>query len=144
MRRRERTRILVDGDRALARSMASEVESAFPVEVLDDPREGLVMVKVRESAKRQQFYLGEALMTSCRVKAGDAQGLGMVMGDDRQLAFDLALIDAAFSLESGSIDTAQWEEQLRAERVRIDAEQAREQAIANKTRVDFSTMEVEL
>ena len=137
MRRRERTRILVDGDRALARSMASEVESAFPVEVLDDPREGLVMVKVRESAKRQQFYLGEALMTSCRVKVGDAQGLGMVMGDDRQLAFDLALIDAAFSLESGSIDTAQWEEQLRAER-------AREQAIANKTRVDFSTMEVEL
>ena len=144
MRRRERTRILVDGDRALARSMASEVESAFPVEVLDDPREGLVMVKVRESAKRQQFYLGEALMTSCRVKVGDAQGLGMVMGDDRQLAFDLALIDAAFSLESGSIDTAQWEEQLRAARVRIDAEQAREQAIANKTRVDFSTMEVEL
>lgn len=144
MRRRERTRILVDGDRALARSMASEVESAFPVEVLDDPREGLVMVKVRESAKRQQFYLGEALMTSCRVKVGDAQGLGMVMGDDRQLAFDLALIDAAFSLESGSIDTAQWGEQLRAERVRIDAEQAREQAIANKTRVDFSTMEVEL
>lgn len=144
MRRRERTRILVDGDHALARRMAAEVESSHPVEVLDDPREGLVMVKVRESAKRQQFYLGEALMTSCRVKVGDAQGLGMVMGDDRQLAFDLALIDAAFSLESGSIDTAQWEEQLRAERVRIDAEQAREQAIANKTRVDFSTMEVEL
>ncbi|HJF64763.1 MAG TPA: phosphonate C-P lyase system protein PhnG [Slackia equolifaciens] len=144
MRRRERTRILVDGDRSLARSMAAEVERAFPVEVLDDPREGLVMVKVRESAKRQTFYLGEALMTSCRVKAGDARGLGIVMGDDRELAFDLALIDAAFAQDGGPIDTTRWEERLRAERARIDAERALEQAVTGKTRVDFSTMEVEL
>lgn len=144
MRRRERTRILVDGDHVLARRMAAEVESSHSVEVLDDPREGLVMVKVRESAKRQQFYLGEALMTSCRVKLGDTQGLGIVMGDDRQLAYDLAVVDAAFALQDEGFDRSKWEEELRAERLRIDAERARERAITDKTRVNFSTMEVEL
>ena len=144
MRRRERTRILVDGDHALARRMAAEVEASIPVKVLDDPREGLVMVKVRESAKRQQFYLGEALMTSCRVKLGDTQGLGIVMGDDRQLAYDLAVVDAAFALQDEGFDRSKWEEELRAESLRIDAERAREQAITDKTRVNFSTMEVEL
>ena len=144
MRRRERTRILVDGDHALARRMAAEVESSHPVEVLDDPREGLVMVKVRESAKRQQFYLGEALMTSCRVRLGDTQGLGIVMGDDRQLAYELAVVDAAFALQDEGFDRSKWEEELRAEGTRIEAERARERAITDKTRVNFSTMEVEL
>ncbi len=144
MRRHERTRVLVDGDRSLARRMAAEVESAHPVEVLDDPREGLVMVKVRESAKRSLFYLGEALMTSCRVRVSGATGLGMVLGDDRALAYDLAVIDAAFSIDGGGFDAARWEDELAREGARIEAERALAQAAADKTRVDFSTMEVEL
>ena len=147
LRRYERTRALVDGDPSLAREIVREVEDELGAEalkVLDEPREELVMVQVRETAQGGLFYLGEALMTSCRVKAGDAQGLGIVMGDDRELAFDLALIDAAFAQDGGPIDTTRWEELLRAERVRIDAERALEQAVTGKTRVDFSTMEVEL
>ncbi len=144
MRRRERTRILIEGDRSLARRIASGIEASLPVTVLDDPREGLVMVKVRESAKRQQFFLGEVLMTSCRVKVNGSQGLGMAMGDDRDLAYDLAVIDAACSLDEGQAELARWEEELLAERGRIDAAARQKRAVANKTRVDFSTMEVEL
>lgn len=143
MRRRERTRILVDGDRSLARSMAAEVERAFPVEVLDDPREGLVMVKVRESAKRQTFYLGEALMTSCRVRVGDAVGLGLVLGSDRCRAYELAVVDAVFSGAAGDAWASRWDASLRAELARVEARDQREARRTAATKVDFSTMKVE-
>ncbi len=34
-------------------------------------------------------------MTSCVVRIGDAYGYGMVMGEDHDKAFDLAVVDAA-------------------------------------------------
>ena len=75
LRRYERTRALVDGDPSLAREIVREVEDelgAEALEVLDEPREELVMVQARETAQGSLFFLGEALMTSCRVRVGDA------------------------------------------------------------------------
>ena len=86
MKRYERTRALVEGDPALARAIVCEVErdgSQGAVAVLDEPREELVMVQARETAQGSLFFLGEALMTSCRVRVGDAVGLGLVLGSDR-------------------------------------------------------------
>lgn len=114
------------------------------MDVLDEPREGLVMVKVRESARRSLFYLGEVLATSCRVRIEEQVGLGVVMGDDRSLAYDLAVIDAAFALGDSRFDSAGWEKELASEGALIDEVRAKECAALAKTRVDFSTMEVEL
>lgn len=86
MKRYERTRALVEGDPALARAIVCEVErdgAQDAVAVLDEPREELVMVQARETAQGSLFFLGEALMTSCRVRVGDAVGLGLVLGSDR-------------------------------------------------------------
>ena len=71
MKRYERTRALVEGDPALARAIVCEVErdgAQGAVAVLDEPREELVMVQARETAQGSLFFLGEALMTSCRVR----------------------------------------------------------------------------
>ena len=100
MKRYERTRALVEGDPALARAIVCEVErdgSQGAVAVLDEPREELVMVQARETAQGSLFFLGEALMTSCRVRVGDAVGLGLVLGSDRCRAYELAVVDAVFS-----------------------------------------------
>ena len=81
LKRYERTRALVEGDPALARAIVCEVErdgSQGAVAVLDEPREELVMVQARETAQGSLFFLGEALTTSCRVRVGDAVGLGLV------------------------------------------------------------------
>ena len=77
LKRYERTRALVEGDPALARAIVCEVErdgAQDAVAVLDEPREDLVMVQARETAQGSLFFLGEALMTSCRVRVGDAVG----------------------------------------------------------------------
>ena len=97
MKRYERTRALVEGDPALARAIVCEVErdgAQDAVAVLDEPREELVMVQARETAQGSLFFLGEALMTSCRVRVGDAVGLGLVLGSDRCRAYELAVVDA--------------------------------------------------
>ena len=144
MRRKERTRALVEGNPILARTIARQVELQSSVDVLEDPREALVMVKARESARRQLFYLGEALVTSCRVRVDGVQGQGLVMGDDRGLAYDLALIDAAWELGEEKFPIAKWEDSLSSELRRIERRQAREREVNASTRVDFSTMSEEL
>lgn len=144
MRRRERTRILVKGDPALARRIAADIEASARIDIVEEPREELVMVKVRESARRSLFYLGEALMTTCRVSVEGAPGKGMVLGSDREAAYALAAIDAAYAAPAGRFNTAAWDELLAEEACRIEAAAALERKAVAATKVDFSTMEDEL
>ena len=106
MERKVRTRILVEGDRTVLDQLAREIEQMHDVALVKEPTEELVMLRVRESAQRSQFYLGEALMTSCVVRIGDAYGYGMVMGEDHDKAFDLAVVDAAYTLDPVSCVSA--------------------------------------
>lgn len=98
--RRKRTETLIESDPALAAELASTIKSAVEVIEVVPPRQGLVMSQVRESARNSRFYLGEALMTECRVRAGDVEGLGVVLGSNDDLARSLAVIDAAYVLGS--------------------------------------------
>ena len=147
MKRYERTRALVEGSPLLARSIVRTLEQELgpdAVTVLDEPREELVMVKVRETAQGSLFYLGEALATSCRVRIGQTVGIGLLLGSNRCRAFELAVADAAFSGPSGGEYAARWDDDLRRELAAIDQREADEIARAATTRVDFSTMEVDL
>lgn len=146
MKRYERTRALVEGDPALARAIVCEVErdgSQGAVAVLDEPREELVMVQVRETAQGGLFYLGEALMTSCRVRVGSSVGLGLVLGGDRCRAYELAVVDAAFAGEAGAPRAECWDGRLRQELAHIEEREAAEARRVATTKVDFSTMKVE-
>lgn len=146
MKRYERTRALVEGDPALARAIVCEVErdgSQGAVAVLDEPREELVMVQARETAQGSLFFLGEALTTSCRVRVGDAVGLGLVLGSDRCRAYELAVVDAVFSGAAGDAWASRWDASLRAELARVEARDQRETRRTAATKVDFSTMKVE-
>lgn len=143
LKRYERTRALVDGDPSLAREIVREVEGelgAEALEELDAPREELVMVQVRETAQGGLFYLGEALMTSCRVRVGSSVGLGLVLGGDRCRAYELAVVDAAFA---DAERAERWDGRLRQELARIEAREAAEARRIATTKVDFSTMKVE-
>lgn len=147
MKRYERTRALVEGSPLLARSIVRSLEQELgpdAVTILDEPREELVMVKVRETAQGSLFYLGEALATSCRVRIGQTVGIGLLLGSNRCRAFELAVADAAFSGPNGGEYAARWDDDLRRELAAIDQREADEVARAATTRVDFSTMEVDL
>ncbi|HIY84364.1 MAG TPA: phosphonate C-P lyase system protein PhnG [Candidatus Rubneribacter avistercoris] len=147
MRRYRRTRALVEGDANLVREIVREAEAAAGeggIAVLDEPNEELVMLQVRETAQGSRFYLGEALMTSCRVRLAGAVGYGLVLGGDRCRAYELAVADAAFSGPDGERWAARWDERLERELAAVEAREADQARRAALTKVDFSTMEVDL
>lgn len=95
--RRKRTEYLIERRRQSALDAAALIESEAEIEIVVDAHQGLVMNQVRESARNSRFYLGEALMTECRVRVNGCEGLGAVLGADIKLARALAVIDGAYA-----------------------------------------------
>lgn len=139
MKRRRMTEILIEGNPELADRFASEIRGHHPVRELVAPRQGLTMIKMRETARQSLFYLGEVLVTEAKVEIGDYIGVGIVAGAKEQLAADLAVIDAA--CRAGLSETAGWNAMLEAEEVRLAGKKRRELAALEKTKVQFDTME---
>lgn len=205
MTRQRRTRILVDAHPELAKRICSEVEALCELQLISGPRQVLVMNKLRESAQNSLFYLGEALLTECKVgiyveacanvsgpgapavtaaataaKAGvaaeavaeaepgieagaaaqgavdaadtqaapatqPAVGIGLILGADRDRAFELAVIDAVFSLaqplpEPLATSYNQWLSLLEAEEQRLAALRQQQRDKLEATRVEFDSM----
>ena len=138
--RRERTRILVEAGPDLRGMLAAEVREAHTLRVLQAPTRGLVMLQLRESAKRSRFLMGETIVTEAKVQLGTAIGLGIIAGDDPQAALDLAAIDAAWNASVPELSA--WQERLRVASAALRASAADEDAKLLETRVRFDTMEL--
>lgn len=137
--RHRRTRILIEGDRGLAPGLSARIRESHSVSTLEEPNEGLVMVRMRESAKNGSFNLGEVLVTEAKALMGETIGIGIVVGHEPELALSLAVIDAAFA--AGIPECAAIEADLLAEEARIAGRDSSEAAAILKTRVDFQTMD---
>ena len=96
MNRRKRTKILIDGSRNFTRELVSEIERNYDIHVLTEPQHALTMIKMRETAKKSLFYLGEVLVTETKVQINNAFGIGIVVGDEEEFSYQLAVIDAAY------------------------------------------------
>jgi alpha-D-ribose 1-methylphosphonate 5-triphosphate synthase subunit PhnG len=107
---------------------------------LVDPHETLVVIKVRESAQGSLFYLGEALATECRVLLDEVTGVGLLLGSERQRAFELAVIDAAMSAPVPLSEEPDWIALLQAEETRLADVLCNGQKRIAQTRVEFSSM----
>ncbi|MDQ0232738.1 phosphonate C-P lyase system protein PhnG [Metabacillus malikii] len=140
MRRRQRTEILINGSHALAQELAQSIIGNYRVTVIQAPEHGLVMLKLRETSQRSLFYPGEVFVTECKVQINCTIGIGIVMGDNHELAHNLAVIDAAY--EAGLPETAQWTDRLLIEEQNIAAQQAKRNQAILKTKVNFETMDV--
>ena len=139
MKRRCRTRILVEGTPELAETLSLEAEKTHDVRDVDDPSGGLVMMCMRDTARRDAYFLGEVLVTEAKVRIGEIIGIGLIRGDRPDLARQLAVIDAVFNAESSL--TESWLPRLEAEKGRLADIRGQEAAEILKTRVEFSTME---
>jgi alpha-D-ribose 1-methylphosphonate 5-triphosphate synthase subunit PhnG len=140
MGRRQRTRILVDGNPRLAAALCERIQQRYPVVPLVDPHETLVVIKVREGARGSLFYLGEALATECRVLLDEVPGVGLLLGSERRRAFELAVIDAAMSAPTPLPEEPSWVSLLQAEEARLaEASRAGQRRLAS-TRVEFSSL----
>ena len=106
MNRRKRTKILIDGSRNFARELVNEIERNYAIHVLAEPHHALTMVKLRETAQKSLFYLGEVLVTETKVQINQSFGIGIVVGDEEELSYQLAVIDAAY--EANLVETEKW------------------------------------
>ena len=138
--RRRRTRVLAEGRSQLASELAALIESRVEVIEVTAPHQGLVMCQVRETARNSRFYLGEALMTECRVRIGDTEGLGAVLGMDDERARAMAVVDAALS-QPVPLDVApEIERRLLEAESELDRKQERLNRQVMASKVSFDTM----
>jgi alpha-D-ribose 1-methylphosphonate 5-triphosphate synthase subunit PhnG len=140
VKRKQRTEILIEGSHELAKSLAKEIEQKYSVTVIQKPENGLVMVKVRETSRKSLFYLGEVLVTECKAKVEGKIGMGIVQGDHPDLAYQLAVIDAAFLGELP--ETKPWTGILEIEKHYIEEKRKAKNEAILKTKVSFETMDV--
>jgi alpha-D-ribose 1-methylphosphonate 5-triphosphate synthase subunit PhnG len=105
------------------------------VRLLSGPRQGLVMLRVRETVANSQFNAGEVLVTEVKLELEGQFGFGMVIGDSPRRAMAIALVDAALG-KGGLVadrlrrDLAELERQLAKSHQHL-------QALVDTTRVEF-------
>ncbi len=140
MKRRRRTEILINGSQKTLDDMAHCIKDNYQVKVIQEPESGLVMMKVRETSQQSLFYPGEVLVTECKVQIEGRIGIGIVTEDQTELAYNLAVIDAAY--EAKLPETMAWKLLLENEEKVIQEQRAAANRSILKTKVNFETMDV--
>lgn len=139
MKRKRRTKIFVDYANDQVIEMAKEIKAKYEIEMIKEPGEGLVMVKVRETAKNTLFYMGEVLVSETKVRIGDSIGIGLVKGNRPDLSEAMAIADAAF--EENLPDLAKWIPIFEdCERQGLE-KLAKKRSLVARTKVDFEMMD---
>ncbi|MFD0681906.1 MULTISPECIES: phosphonate C-P lyase system protein PhnG [unclassified Paenibacillus] len=141
MKRKQRTEVLINGSSKIASELSQVIKSRYEIEMIQEPKYGLVMVQVRETAQKSLFYLGEVLVTECKVKIGGAMGVGIIKGDEPDRAYDLAVVDAAYGADLSETET--WQAILQSEADRIAAERKAFHQKVLRTKVNFETMDTD-
>lgn len=139
MKRKELTRTLIEGDPAFLERLARQMEEAHSVEIVRPAEGSLVMLKALDSVSEQPFYLGEVMVTECTVTVNGTRGFGVIVGDQPQRAYQLAVVDACRN--ANVPEAADWEPLIAAEAARVAQRQNEEFTQLEKSRVQFETME---
>ena len=141
MNRRRRTAILIDGSPSFAKGLVREIERNYAIQILSEPQHALTMIKLRETAKNSLFYLGEVLVTETKVQINNQLGIGIVVGNEEELSYELAVIDAAYLGELE--ETENWTLLFEEEEKRIHKNKVKREKSILKTKVDFEMMDVQ-
>jgi len=142
MNRKRRTKILIEGNISLVKPIIDNLKKEKNIVTVEEPNTGLVMVKMRDSAKKQLFYLGEVLVTEAKVKIDNCIGLGIVKGKEKDLAYDLAIIDAL--AKNNFSGNQELKNRIFEMEVDLEEKRKKEIAILSKTKVDFETVDEEI
>ena len=140
MKRKERCELLIHCRARFLSKWAKQMCEEAEMNLLEEPSTGLTMINMRESAKQSLFYLGEVLISEAKVECRGHIGIGMIVGNELQKAYDLAVIDAGYQAELAII--LRFEQELMKEKKWIDEQRAIQNQNILKTRVSFETMDV--
>jgi alpha-D-ribose 1-methylphosphonate 5-triphosphate synthase subunit PhnG len=140
--RKKRTEIMAECEAQDLKSISKLVEEHHEVKILEKPNSGLVMVKMRESAQKHLFYLGEVFVTECKVVIGETVGLGVIRGSHLKKAYFMAVVDAAYNAQI--TETDKLDRMLKDLGEKVAKKRARNTARILQTKVDFETLDEEV
>jgi alpha-D-ribose 1-methylphosphonate 5-triphosphate synthase subunit PhnG len=136
---------LAAADRTKLAALADRIRDRARVEPLAPPREGLMLMQMRDSVAGAAFHLGEIPMARVHLRLtapeGTAEGGAALMSDDLALVTRLAILDAALAAdlpEAPDIVALIKEGQAALDEVR-----ARRALALDRTRVDFQLLSEE-
>jgi alpha-D-ribose 1-methylphosphonate 5-triphosphate synthase subunit PhnG len=143
--REDWTAALAAADKGRVAALADSIRDRAQVEPMAPPREGLMLMQLRDSVAGAAFHLGEMPMARVYLRLtapeGGGEGGAALMSDDLALVTRLAILDAALMAD---LPEAPEIEALIAEGIAARAEvQARRALALDRTRVDFQLLSEE-
>ena len=118
------------------------IEKKYPISVIKKPQKVLAMIKIRESVRDSDFYLGELLSCEAMVEIEGKKGIGVTMGDDYTKVLSMAIIDAADNAKLPEYEAKIIPALLLLEEKQT-AQIEKENGMYLKTMVNFSSMDSE-
>lgn len=121
------------------KELAEPLMEKYPVSVLRRPAKTMVLIRMKETVARADFYLGELLAVEAMVEMAGAKGFALLAGDDPDKALYTAVIDAAVNSSLG-----EREDILRRLEEKETQQQKKEMleiAMHTATRVKFETLD---
>ena len=141
--RKNWVRLLTAVDAKQVQQLAQQITTDWELRYKSLPQSGLGMLKLRDGALQEPFYLGEIPVASAWVELilpnGDiAEGAAQVMDDSKDLAEAIAVCDAVLAnqLVGHELVTAL----LQQGADKIEAEQHNRKQMLKRTHVDFSLL----
>ncbi len=123
------------------RQLAAPLMERYPVTVIRRPKKTLVMIRMKETVAKADFYLGEMLACEALVEMAGQKGFALMAGDDMDKVLHAAVLDAALKAslpeQAGILAALLDQEQAIRRRTALDIQKHA------PSRVEFNTLDVE-
>lgn len=141
MNRKRLSRILGKSSAETLKALVEPVMGEMDVNILKKPAKTMVMVRMKETVEKADFYIGELLASEAMVEIAGVKGFALMAGDHMDKVLYAAVIDAVvqFNNEFQGVIMRALQEQEELIRLR----EQREIRLHQATKVKFETMNVE-
>lgn len=140
MKKRRLSYILAHTNIENLKKEVEKLENLYRVSTVKEPEMGLAMVKVKDGVYKENFYIGELLITECSVHLNGILGMGIVQGDNSERAYLMGVIDAAFNSEK--VDKGELLKVIENWEKTIKDIYIEEKSMVEGSKVKFNTMGV--
>lgn len=141
MNRKRLSRILVKSSAEVLKDLAEPVLSKMPVTIIRKPAKTMVMVRMKETVAKADYYIGELLACEAMVEISGVKGFALMAGDNCDKVLHVAVIDAA--LKTDYEGNANIIKVLLEQEERIKKQEQEKIRMHHATQVKFETMETD-
>lgn len=142
MEKKRLSRILEKCDTKVLQKLAEPLMEKYSVKILRKPAKTMVMIRMKETVAKADFYLGELLACEAMVELEGQKGFALMAGDDLEKVLYAAVLDGALKLEEPcrKMIVRILEEQEQ----KIQQQEQLEIRMHQATQVKFETLDTEM